>query len=268
MSTIYSPPFVSGAIGDQLFFFITGTSTPQNTYTDPDLNTAHSNPVEADAEGNFETIFFDPELPAYRVDYKDINGVSYPGYPVDNVPSSQNQATVYLVKGENPTVELWETDATTDNKRWRIRVDGEQFKIEQGTDAGLWTALMTLNRGDVIQESGSFTATLNGVSGTVTGTAYWYRFSDAIIIVFPSFTGTSNTTTKTISGIPSGLRPARNSNVFTSALDDSPGDREMIYGELVANSGNIGLVRLPASATWTPTGTVIIDGFTAVYEVQ
>jgi hypothetical protein len=199
MSTIYSPPFVSGAIGDKLYFYITGTSTPQNTYTDHDLNTAHANPVEADAEGNFEPIFFDPEVSAYRVDYKNSAGVSYPGYPVDNVPSSQNQATAYLVKGTAPTVELWETDAGADDKRWRIRADGEQFLIQQGTDAGVWTTLMTIPRGTVVQVSQLFSsgATLDistlaaGQCAYIFKTATTIRNSDTTAAADPVLSFTS-----------------------------------------------------------------------------
>jgi hypothetical protein len=182
MSTIYSHPFVSGAIGDTLTFTTTGTSTPQNTYADPDLSTAHSNPVEADAEGNFPPIFLDPSLPDYRVDYKNISGVSYPGYPVDDVPSTQDQSTAYLVKGTAPTVELFETDASANNKRWRIRADGEQFLIQQGTDAGVWTTLMTIPRGTVVQVSQLFSsgATLDISSLAAGQEAYIFKTATTI----------------------------------------------------------------------------------------
>lgn len=43
--------------GAQLFFYITGTSTPKNTYSDEALTTANTNPVVADSDGLFSNIW-------------------------------------------------------------------------------------------------------------------------------------------------------------------------------------------------------------------
>lgn len=272
MSSLYRHPFEGsqsgGAIGDKLYFYLTGTSTPQNTYTDADLATPHDNPVEADAAGDFPPIYLDPSLPAYRVDRKDINGVSYPGYPVDDYPSSQSQAPAFRAEGNNPQVILYKSNGASGEKAWRIAVIGNELKIQSGNDTeDSWTDLLVMPVGEALIASGSFTATLSGVSGSVTGTAYWVRTGNQLTIAWPSLTGTSDGTTKTLSGIPVGLRPAAATNALTTALDDAPGDREVVYAEFTVGSGSVGLVRLPASATWTPTGTVIIDGFTSVYTI-
>lgn len=52
--------------GAQLFFYITQTSTPLNTYQDVALTTANPNPVIADANGRFGNIFLVPST-AYKV---------------------------------------------------------------------------------------------------------------------------------------------------------------------------------------------------------
>lgn len=229
MSNIYHAPFESGAIGDTLTFTTTGTSTPQNVYTDPDLDTAWPNPVEADSEGNFPVIFLDPSLPDYRVDYKDINGVSYPGYPVDNVPASQDQSSAYLVKGGTPIVEMYESDEATDAKRWRTIVSGGVMRLQTGTDAGVWTDFMTVTRAGVVTipsfvtNAGSFTGTLTGMSGTITGTFYW-RVSDDFVDLWcdQDITGTSNDTAMTLTGLSAAIQPG--STRFTSdfrALDNT-----------------------------------------------
>ena len=56
--------------GAKLFFFDTGTGTPKNTYNCPDLSTAHSNPVIADAAGVFPAIWVEGQ---YKVILKDKN---------------------------------------------------------------------------------------------------------------------------------------------------------------------------------------------------
>jgi hypothetical protein len=58
-------------------------------------------------------------------------------------------------------------------------------------------------------DEGSFTATLTGVSGTVTGTAYFTRIGKAVTLYLPGLFGTSNTTACTITGMPASILPAR-----------------------------------------------------------
>lgn len=52
--------------GGQLFFYLTGTNTPQNTYQDVGLTIPNANPIIADANGRFGNIWLIPSL-AYRV---------------------------------------------------------------------------------------------------------------------------------------------------------------------------------------------------------
>ena len=54
------------AAGYQLFFYESGTSTPQDVYADPGLTTPLANPVVADANGRFGAIWLSPS-PAYKV---------------------------------------------------------------------------------------------------------------------------------------------------------------------------------------------------------
>lgn len=54
--------------GSKLNFFLTGTTTPTNTYTTAALSVAHSNPVVANSAGVFETIYLDPSI-TYKVTY-------------------------------------------------------------------------------------------------------------------------------------------------------------------------------------------------------
>ncbi len=48
--------------GAKINFYLTGTSTPTDTYQDNALGTAHANPVVADAGGQFAPIYLDPDI--------------------------------------------------------------------------------------------------------------------------------------------------------------------------------------------------------------
>ncbi len=72
--------------GAKANFFITGTSTRQNTFTDKALTIAHDNPVVADGNGVFAPIYLDDTL-NYKVDITDSLDVSLSGYPVDDLAS-------------------------------------------------------------------------------------------------------------------------------------------------------------------------------------
>ncbi|HLP41575.1 MAG TPA: hypothetical protein VK465_08725 [Fibrobacteria bacterium] len=51
-------------------------------------------------------------------------------------------------------------------------------------------------------DEGSFTATLTGVSGTVTGTATYVKIGKHVTLTLPALSGTSNASTCTITGLP------------------------------------------------------------------
>ena len=52
--------------GAKLNFYLTGTTTPTDTYQDNALGTAHANPVVADSAGQFAAIYLDPAV-TYKV---------------------------------------------------------------------------------------------------------------------------------------------------------------------------------------------------------
>lgn len=62
--------------GGKLFFYITGTTTPANTYADNTLVTANPNPITLDSSGRSPvSIWLDPAV-TYKVVLKDINNVT------------------------------------------------------------------------------------------------------------------------------------------------------------------------------------------------
>ena len=73
--------------GAKANFFITGTTTRQDTFTDKALSIAHDNPVVADGNGVFAPIYLD-DTKNYKVDITDSLDVSLAGYPVDDIATS------------------------------------------------------------------------------------------------------------------------------------------------------------------------------------
>src|SRR5690348_16623478 len=105
MTSLYYPPkFSSGLAGSKLYFYVTGTTTPQATYTDEALLVPSSNPVVADASGVFAPIYLDPSLPSYRVKFTTSADVLI--YQTDDVPSSQNKTTSLQLESADPVIRL------------------------------------------------------------------------------------------------------------------------------------------------------------------
>jgi hypothetical protein len=135
MATLFQLPKVTGLPGSKLYFFLTGTSTPQNVFTDVDLSVAHSQPVEADAAGVFAPIYMDGTLDDYRVAHYTSDDVLI--YQVDGVPSGGVSSVVDLEVSEknNPFLKIVQRQASANNKKWLIQVASEQFKISTLNDA-------------------------------------------------------------------------------------------------------------------------------------
>lgn len=74
--------------GAELYFYITGTTTPKTTYQDFEGTTPHSNPVVALSDGHFPPIFLDG---TYRAELKYL-GVTQPGWPVDDIGATDAPA--------------------------------------------------------------------------------------------------------------------------------------------------------------------------------
>jgi hypothetical protein len=81
-------------------------------------------------------------------------------------------------------------------------------------------------------DEGTYTATLTGVSGTVTGTARYVRFGKAVTLYIPQMDGTSNATTLTITGMPAGIRPARTQYAYIDGVRDNTSSDYMGFVEI------------------------------------
>lgn len=238
---IPKPTVLSGLAilpGAKVYFYSTGTTTPQNTYQDIDLTTPHANPVVADGNGALPVIYLDGSLGDYRVRIETSAGSLV--YQVDDIPSGNNSAQFFRLSSNAPEIVFEEQDAASDNKKWRIRVNAQVLTIDIGNDAeSIWTNLLTAERtgttaGDITvnnltvandlsvegstttesgddaatQTSGSFTATLTGMSGATTGEVVYSKTGKKVtLFIAANIQGTSNTNAMTMTGVPTAIKP-------------------------------------------------------------
>lgn len=262
--------------GCTLTFSVSGSSTPQNVYSDIGLTIPLANPLSADSAGVLVPIFLDPTLPNYRVILKTQAGVTLKTW--DDVPSNQNTAQQFRLKAAAPSLTFEETDASANNKIWRLKVDAEQMKLVILNDAeSVETTVFTFDRTDTVvdgvdfagqylkiggvivatQESGSFTATLSGFTPPITGTVQWKRSGSKIALLVPSaITGTSDATSMNMTGMPSGLKMATTrARVLCVVKDNGTDVLGLASVQLTADSNSISFGVGAAAGNFTNSGT-------------
>lgn len=284
MTALYYPPkFDSGLPGAKLWFYQTNTTTPQNTYTDAALGVASSNPVVADANGVFAPIYLDPTLPDYRVKYTTSGDVLL--YQVDDVASNQDVQQSMRLESTDPSIFFYDTDGTTNQRKFRIYVNGNEWSLQASNDAeNAFTTFMAIE-GGVLQRlvlkypataedsggvereianniTGSYTGTLTGISGTdPTGTINYVKVGNLVCVNIPNagsgLAGTSDTTSMTITGMPATIRPsATRVCSFPSVGDNSAliGDAEAVWAQ-VGTDGVITFYINGSATGFTASGT-------------
>lgn len=258
----------------KLYFSLTGTSTPANTYTTPDLSVANSNPLVADSTGIFSPAYLDPSLGRYRVSWKTSADVQLlPA--IDNVLSEQNTSQSYTVSAPAPTIDLIQTGGgvTANNGAWRIKAANEQLVIYAMNDAkNVLVPILTVDRtgttvdsinltataiqiaGTALTSSGNFTPGFTGFSANPSANTAQYAITGNHVALQLSFvTGTSNATTFTITGLPAAIRPVRKQVLRFPGLVDN--GTTLNTGQAVINTdGTITLYPSDTSTTWTNSG--------------
>lgn len=106
----------AGAIesGALLYVYTAGTTTPVTTYQDAALTTAHAFPVVADSSGRFAEIYV--AAGNYKLDLRDAEGSSLPGYPRDNISLTASGVTTGATYGR--AIQL--SDDYSDTDAWTI----------------------------------------------------------------------------------------------------------------------------------------------------
>lgn len=278
----------------KLYTYRAGTTTALAVYTTAALSVAHSQPVEADANGIFPAIYVDPNS---GYDMKIVLKTSGGGtlYTEDNIPSTQTgfssgafSGNVTLSSSE-PRLILSESDQGSNAKKWDMDVAAAVLKIRTRTDAdgtgkdvlavtrGSGTAVSAIAIGNATDApavsvngqayadtTGSFTGTLTGVTTIVTGTIHYTQSGRLVSLTFPAaMMGTSNATACTVTGLPTALKPARDQCCPIVWFYDNTA---VIYDAQmrVQTDGVIVLYKAASATGFTGSGT---KGFTAAVTV-
>lgn len=266
------------------FYYLSGTTTPADTFTTPDLTVANSNPQIADSAGVFDPAYLDPENGRYRVKWTDADDVQLS--QDDDVLSGSSASQDYTVQSSAPFIDLIETDATTDNGAWRIKAESEQLVIYAMNDAkSIVTPILAVDRsgttvdvlnftattvqvgGQPIIASGSFTGAVTGFASSLTPTIQWRRSGNFVTLTCNAgSTGTSTTNAMTLTGMPSSIRPTVAQNWLTRLTDNT------VVGHGIASVGTNGTVTFGngiTGGTFTASGTKgLPGGWTLNYELQ
>jgi hypothetical protein len=213
--------------GAKLYAYQTGTSTPQDTYQDLQLNTAHANPVVADSAGFFSPIYLDPSLPHYRL--KLTTSADVQVWQVDDVPSNQNTAQSITLYSTQPKIIFDESDVA--DSKVRVTVSGGLFLIQFVNAAeSSSNDILSVTRGASLAidsasflgwaiENDTFSGELTGCTASVPISVEFSR-ERTLCALRGAASGTSNTTAMTLTGLPIGCRPANNAIVPCMLLDN------------------------------------------------
>jgi hypothetical protein len=124
--------------------------------------------------------------------------------------------------------------------------------VELVYDGTNFRLISTTNKGGA---SGTFAVAATGFSsGTTTGVATWRIIFNIAVVNLPTFVGTSNSTSFTITGIPAFLVPATCSGHFAVGATDNGSEVGAANCQVLAGS-NVYVYANGGSVTgWTPTG--------------
>jgi hypothetical protein len=127
---------------------------------------------------------------------------------------------------------------------------------------------------DMTVDSGTFTATITGFAAPPTGTATWFRIGKLVILFLPTITGTSNSTSMTMTGLPAVIQPPTLSQFCPCLLQDNT-TNVLGFGLVNAASGTITFTRgvvsgtavTSASTGFTAAGTKGVNDTVLVYQL-
>ena len=141
--------------GAKANFYITGTTTRQDTYSDKALTTPHDNPVVADGNGVFAPIYLDDTL-NYKVDVTDSLDSSLSGYPVNDLASSDEILTNFASTANALGASLIGIEDTATNF---LATDVEAALAEIYTDLASTDNTLGASLVGIEDAGGNFTAT-------------------------------------------------------------------------------------------------------------
>lgn len=265
-----------------------GTTTPAATYVDSTGTTENTNPIQLDAYGSCSIWL--PINVAFKFSVFDQNGNQLPGYPVDQIVIQQQQfwagvdtgvANAYILSFDagfssltNGIILYWiasntNTGPSTLNVNGLgaipiINQSGSTLGAGQITAGGVVSViyyngnwLLTSVLGS-IQQSGTFTGTFTGFTSTVTATVQYRVYNNVAYMFFNTTNpiGTSNSTSMTMTGLPSVMFPTVDRFVLCCTEDN--GNTEQFSALSISPTGACVFQKYSIS-----TGNFSSTGYTA-----
>lgn len=162
MSNIFYLPRAQSLPAAKLYFYQTGTTTPQNTYQNVTLTTPHANPVVADSEGYFAPIYLDPSLPNYRMKLTTSADVLIVQY--DDIPAAGSTGQDLLLSKAGASLTLEDLAQASGDRRWKVSLSGSSLVIAACDNSGAVTdTAITISRSAGIVTSINLNAFLSGL---------------------------------------------------------------------------------------------------------
>lgn len=203
------------------------------------------------------------------------NSVRISGSPAGNLRQYSQAAPAgrrawqMLAKGAGTYAGSACTDDGVTCSDWiTVTSDPGGSSVPTAINFGVAAPAVTIAGAPVVTESeGTFEVTLTGVAGTVTGTATYRTHGKLACVSFPSLSGTSNSTSKSVTGIPAGLEPSVDTRGFALAVNNG-GANEAGTWSITASNNQVGLARIPTSTAWTASGFAWISEFSACWPLS
>jgi hypothetical protein len=122
---------------------------------------------------------------------------------------------------------------------------------------------------DMTPDGSSFTGTMTGYGTNPTVTCVWAKMGHLVTMTVPAWTGTSNATTMTMTGMPQIIWPARTQ--FLSLPDSffaNSGTTASTVACEISTAGVITFYLTGSSTGWTASGTKAGSGFTITWQLN
>lgn len=240
--------------GATLSFFVSGTSTPTNLFSD-NAGTSIGTSITTNSEGypesggNVITLFRDTAID-YKIELDD-------------------GSVVWTSDGLNSELDVLASTANGEGASLVGVEDSAGNFTGTTVEAVLAEIQATI---DGLKTSGSWTAALTGYASNPTGTMNWYKYDDEVRLILPAaISGTSNATSMTITDLPAVIQTTTTQSVPCVAIRDSGVDFNAGYAVVTGSSSVItmALGRADGGTAFTASGTKgLTGGWTIAYSVN
>ena len=172
--------------------------------------------------------------------------------------NSGGTTQILLGAGGGDNITLSVATSVTDNLIQGTAAKGFNFTANTSA-AGMTSQLLNY------YEEGTWTATLTGCTTSPTVTATATRVGRVVTINIPGLSGTSNSTSKSITGMPAQYRPAGQQRGFYAQVSDN-GLPSVVGSVFVEASGTVLVFAGPNNDNWTALGTCVIQNMNLTFQ--